>query len=236
MSASEEASQDRQSGGERRPDSARRRRFFSKRPLVIAVLALLLLCVLIGVFTAKSGKKITSRTVEFGLRNIGELATQAGYFTNVQTISGSRDIFGVTVPFTQSKYVYSYDGVVKAGVDFREITVSLDEPAKTLTVSLPAARILDVNVDEDSLVVYDESKNIFSPLKMNDIKDSITALKEEVRQKAVDNGILRNAESNAETLIKGFLQGAFSQDAYAIRFEWRQKGEASHGDHQKEAR
>ena len=202
-------------------DAFCKRHAFSKRFLTFAVLMVLLLCVLIGVVAARSSKSISSRTVEFGLRNIGELATQAGYFTNVQIISGSRDVLGVTVPFTQSKYVYSYDGIVKAGVDFKEIKVSLDEASKTLTVSLPSAHILDVNVDENSLVVYDDARNIFSPLKISDIQESILALKEEVRQKAVDNGILRNAETNAELLITGFFQGAFSQEQYSIRFDWQ---------------
>lgn len=204
----------------------RRRRAYGggQQKRLSTTLIVLLLAALIGgalYFSVRgNGKTYQSNTVQFGLRSIGELATQAGYFTNVQTITGSRDVFGVTVPFTQSKYVYSYDGIVKAGVHFERIEVSVDETKKTVTVSLPHAEILDVTVDENSLVVYDESKNIFSPLKLGDIQESMVAMKAEVQNKAVGNGILQNAETNAETLITGFLSGAYPPGEYTVLFSW----------------
>lgn len=200
----------------------RRRRVISSKTLVILFLILAIIVFAIVFFSSMGTRKtFQSNTVEFGLRNIGELATQAGYFTSVQMISGSRDIFGVTVPFTQSKYVYSYDGIVKAGVHFEEITVSVDEEQKVISIAIPHAGILDVSVDENSLVVYDESKNIFSPLKLVDIQESMLVMKKEVREKAISNGILKNAESNAETLITGFISGINPGSEYSIQFAWK---------------
>ena len=194
---------------------------FNKHIIIVLVIALVLLIAVLGFLTSKSNNKISSRTVEFGLKSIGELATQAGYFTSVQTINGSRDVFGVTVPFTQSKYIYSYDGVVKAGINFNEVQVSLNDINNIMTVTIPAPYIIDVTVDEDSLVVYDESKNIFSPLKLNEVRESISIMKQEVTEKAISNGILINAKNNAELLITGFLQGSFPQETYTINFIWK---------------
>ncbi len=158
-----------------------------------------------------------SRTKEFGLKNIGQLATQVGYFTNVQTISASRDVLGITVPFTQSRYIYSYDGVVKAGIDFEKVVATVNDEEKTITVSMPKPEIFDVTVDENSLVVYDETKNVFTPLKLNDIKESSLTMKKEAQEKAMQYGILNNAQSNAEMLITGFLASSYTQD-YKIVF------------------
>ncbi len=163
---------------------------------------------------------ITSANIELRLKDIGELATQAGYFTNVQDISNSRTIFGVKVPFTQSRYIYSYDGVVKAGINFEEVKAAVDEDAKAVTVRLPAPQILDVTVDEDSLYVYHEKESAFTPLKLTDINNSTAAMKNEVRKKAVDNGILENARSNAETLIAAFVRNMFPDESWRITFEW----------------
>ena len=56
-----------------------------------------------------SGNKLT----KLGFEDIGELATQAAYCTEVNVTEGARELFGLTIPFTQSKYVYSYDVVIK---------------------------------------------------------------------------------------------------------------------------
>ena len=33
----------------------------------------------------------------------------------------TRNLFGMEIPFTESKYIYSYDVEVKAGIDFADI-------------------------------------------------------------------------------------------------------------------
>ena len=92
--------------------------------------------------------EIESSTKEFHLENIGELATQAGYFTSVQKIEDSKELFGKQVPFTQSQYIYSYDGIVKAGIDFGKIEITVDDDSHSIVIKMPEPTILDVDVDE----------------------------------------------------------------------------------------
>lgn len=185
--------------------------------VVLCILLAVILFLVVHYVLPEKNVEYDSRTKEFGLKNIGQLATQVGYFTNVQTISASRDVLGITVPFTQSKYIYSYDGVVKAGIDFEKVVATVNDEEKTITVSMPKPEIFDVTVDENSLVVYDETKNVFTPLKLNDIKESSLTMKKEAQDKAVQYGILNNAQSNAEMLITGFLTSSYTQD-YKIVF------------------
>lgn len=76
-------------------------------PIILLIILVLLLGSVITSISlgARTVTKTDSRTVQFGLRNIGELATQVGFFTNVQTIENNREVFGVTVPLTNSKYI-----------------------------------------------------------------------------------------------------------------------------------
>ena len=166
--------------------------------------------------TVKTNNSGFSRTVDYRLHDIGELSTQAAYFTNVQVISNSRELFGVTVPFTQNKYVYSYDGTIKAGIDFTKVTVSRDPVAKVITIGLPAAYITSVSVDEDSLVIYDEVNNIFTPLKLDDFQSSRKQMETEAIQQASANGLLVDATENAKTIIKAFLLGDGDSNNYEI--------------------
>lgn len=185
--------------------------------LILFILLALIIGGLIGGFT-RTNSKISGDTIKIGLKNIGELATQAGYFTNVQTIINSREILGVTIPFTQSKYIFSYNGIIKAGFNFSNVNVDKDDEHKKLIITLPEAYILSAQIDENTLKVYDESKNIFTPLKLEKINQSLVALKEEAKKSAIDNGILESARSNAEILIKGFLSSFLDKSQYSIEF------------------
>lgn len=191
------------------------------RNLFLICLVIILICITIiaGMLVQTKKNKMESRTVAFGLRDIGELVTQAGYFTNVQNPSKDQKIFGMSVPFTASQYIFSYDGVVKAGLDFSKIEVQIDDANKLATVKLPKIEIFDISIDNESLKIYDESQSIFTPLHITDLNDAQKQLKEEVRQTAIDNGILEGAARNAKVLISGFLSGTLELKNYTIEFE-----------------
>ena len=162
--------------------------------------------------------RISSHPVRLGFANIGELATQSCYFTSVQDISKTRTVLGINVPFTTSKYIFSYDGTIKAGLDFEKIEIDEDIATHTVRVTLPEVRIHSTEIDTDSLRIYDERKNIFSPLKLDNVNTSLAALKEEAQKTSIDNGILDNARDNAKILIRGFLSGSYSPDEWTFDF------------------
>lgn len=182
------------------------------------VLVVLGLCVVLLGMSIVSVTVVTSRTVRLGLKDMGELATQSGYFTNVQVLEDSKQLFGHNVPLTKSKYIFSYDGVIKAGFDFQELEMQVNEITRTIHVTLPEAKILNCEIDENSLQIYDATQSIFTPLSITDINESMIELKETVKTDAVNNGILENARENAKLLIRGFLAGCFDLQEYTVEF------------------
>ena len=192
----------------------------NKNLLLVSLVVILISITIIAAMLIQTRKnQVESRNIAFGLKDMGELVTQAGYFTNVQSSTSTRQLFGMDIPFTTSKYIYSYDGVVKAGLDFAGIEVQVDDANRIVTVLLPEIEILDVNIDNDSLKIYDESQSIFTPLHISDVNEAQIELKEQVRQTAIDNGILEEAEKNARTIIGGFLSGTMDLKNYTIQFE-----------------
>ena len=190
-------------------------------PTVVVIALILIVVLLCGTVLWGVGmiSTVESRTTDLGLKNIGELATQSALYRNVQVISNSREVFGVTVPFTQSHYIYSYDGTIKVGYNFGSIEVATDDVAKTITVQLPEPMVISNDIDENSLKVYDESKSIFAPLKLSQVNASQSAMKKEALETAIQNGLYESARANAETLIRGFLSGSFNLQEYAIVFQ-----------------
>ena len=202
-------------GREVRPRRRARRGRVLRRLLTLTVfIALVAIIVWMApqVFTERS--EVSSETVAMELRNIGELATQS----NVQVIKSSRQLFGVDIPLTQSQFIFSYDGVVKAGVDFADIGIEVQEAEHRVTVTLPEVKVLSNEIDLDSLEIYDESNNILHPLDIDDINISLIEMQEESEQKAIEDGLLESARDNAEALLRGMLAGFYDTQRYTIEF------------------
>ena len=157
-----------------------------------------------------------TETTRLGFEDIGELATQVAYCTEVNVTEGARELFGLTIPFTQSKYVYSYDVVIKAGLDFGDIDWTVGED--TITVRLPEIRILSSEIDLDSFRVYVENESIFRRISLEENNEAMKALQASAQENAVANGLLDNARANAETILTGFFAGEYDLSQYTLRF------------------
>ena len=177
--------------------------------LIIIVIALLIF----GIGKFYSTK---SKTTKIGFEDIGELATQSARTTEISTIEGSRDLFGVEIPFTQSKYIFSYDVEIKAGFDFTQIEWSLND--HTIEVKLPEAKILSSELDLDSFEVYLEDESIFREITLDETNEAKEELMKTAEEDAVANGLLENARANAETILTGFFSGVYDMDEYEIVF------------------
>ena len=193
--------------------------FWSRHAVRVAALALIAAAVLsAGVFGLKSLFATDSKTIRLGFEDIGELATQSARCREVQVTKKSTELWGVKVPFTQSEYIYSYDVVVKAGFDFRDITWSVDEENKTIRVKLPETRVLDSDLDYDSFKVYYESESVFQRFTLDEQNQAQAELEKNAEDDAIANGILDSARSNGETILRSFFANAYDLDQYELIF------------------
>lgn len=168
----------------------------------------------------KAEAKTTIGDIEGKIQDIGELST-AEY---VYKISGMIDKKGLTLPrnivVTSSKVIYSYEGTIKAGIQFGEIQIDINtaqKPAKVY-VHLPEAEIFSNELDNDSLEIYDEKYSNFNKINFSDINQSQAECKEKAEEAALDSGILENASENAATMIRSMLYGFWDSEEYDIEF------------------
>lgn len=191
---------------------------FVKKHLTRRILTgiLIVLIIVAGIIGLRKTIFSDSQTTKIGFEDIGELATQSAYCTQVNVTDSSRELFGAKIPFTQSKYIYSYDVVVKAGFDFEEIEWSKND--KTIEVKLPEAKILSNEIDLDSFKVYHEQESIYNQITLEENNEALAKLKETAEKDAIENGLLENARSNAETILTGFFGNEYDLDKYEIIF------------------
>ncbi|MDO5136979.1 MAG: DUF4230 domain-containing protein [Oscillospiraceae bacterium] len=159
---------------------------------------------------------LTGETIQSGLRDIGKLCTAEYYFTHVETFESQIDLFGLKIPGTKSSYVYSYDGKILAGVDFTKITVDKDDRCKTILISFPKAEIISTDIDQDSFTLYGEKKGLFNPFEVEDFALSQSDMVRIEEERALNDGLLKRAEENAEQILSNFLVGTFDLERYTI--------------------
>ena len=134
---------------------------------------------------------------------------------NIQKVIGLTE---QKVPFGSEQVLMLVQAKVSGGVNLADATARRAGPA--VVIQLPPASILDAALDDKETKVWDRSKTWWTPwVSLNpDLEQSArrNAL-EDVRLAAVQMGILSNAQQNAETILRNFLQTiGFNQVSFVI--------------------
>lgn len=161
---------------------------------------------------------VSFETIQESLRSMSELATEEYVFTEVVSDSRIKPFLGINFSWRESSFIASYDGTVRAGIDFSKITVEAEEiDGKTkFTIHVPEAEILSTEIDRDSFVLYSEKTGIGNPLSASDFNDSLVGLQEDVEKKAEEKGVLEKAQENAKALIENFVKNLLDDEMYIV--------------------
>jgi hypothetical protein len=160
---------------------------------------------------------ITSETLQDGLRDMGVLITQEYYFTQVENYEKTKTIMKFFT--SSSNFIYSYDGVVTAGVDFNNITVEKDDTDNVIIITVPQSEIQYIDIDYDSFKIYSEKDGLWNPTSIEDYNDSLVDLKKSAKDKAIEKGVLDKADENAKAIIQNFVTGMVDDSDYTIKWK-----------------
>lgn len=160
----------------------------------------------IGVMSANRNSEptITSTSISQQLVEIQKLSVLEYNYTKVGKFENSLTLNGWSIPLTKKSFLLTYSGKLQAGVNLQDAKVSIND--HTIIISLPEVQILENTLDENSIEVYDESKNIFNPISVSDYTNFATKQKTEAEEEAIENGFLSEAATKAQSVIKSFLQ------------------------------
>ena len=100
------------------------------------------------------------------------------------------------------------DGEVTAGVDLGHIAAAdIVVSGQTIRMKIPDPEIFSARVDNERTRVYSRETGLFTRVDPNLESDIRREAERQVRQAALDNGILRTAAANARTTMTSFLRG-----------------------------
>lgn len=180
-----------------------------KKFTLIKIIILIVLTAVIFIAGMMQMKKnmtpdITSELINNRLEDAKELTTLKYHYTNMGQFQNQSDFYGWKVPFTTKSFIVSYDGVINAGVDLDGTMVKVT--GKKIQIMIPHAKILSHEIYEDSLQVFLEKDSIFNPIKISDYNDFSMDQKQVVEEKAIDKGLLTEADKKSKEAIKDILR------------------------------
>ena len=123
---------------------------------------------------------------------------------------------GVKV-INRSDFLMVYTATARAGIDVKEIIMESDKISKTIKVTLPKAKILEVKVDPSTIKYYDTKLALFNFDSREDANDAQALAEKEAKKELEKMGILDSANEQAEVLIRGLLQESIPSD-YKLKF------------------
>ena len=184
------------------------------------IVAILLVAILIFYAGPRSASgsdepKITATGLTQQLQEIEELAAMSYNYTKVSIFSDYLKFNGWDIPLTQKSFLITYNGKLKAGIKMDKIKTSIEN--NTIVVSIPEIEILSNEIDENSIEVYDETKNVFNPISISDYTAFAKKQKETVAEEAIENGLLSEAATKTQSTIKKYLNAIPGiSDSYEI--------------------
>lgn len=161
--------------------------------------------------------QIILQKIQSELSDISELASIQYLYTDAAKFTDSRQIKNWNIPFTEKSFVLKWSGTIKAGVNLEKIDIDVKEHEKKVVISMPAAEIL--SYETGIVEVLDEKNNIFNSISVDDKIEFDAETEEEMKQTAIENGILLHAQANAEDIIKRLIMINPELEEYEIAFK-----------------
>lgn len=186
---------------------------------VLTVLITMLVCAAIlfagiNIGQKKQDNHIDSASLSASLNDVQQLVTVEYDYTNMAIYDSSKQINGWNIPFTNSKFILTYDGVIKAGLDFSALQIEVNE--KVITVTLPEPIIIAHEIDENSVQIMDEKYSIFNMVKVDDYTQFKKDQQAIMEEKALAKGLLEKARENGKEVIESMIINLVGSDCQIV--------------------
>lgn len=183
-----------------------------KFKVIISSLCIIILLICLLFYNSKNNN-IDSTYILTRLEESSELTTIKLNYTGMSEFVDS----GIFI-INRADFTMVYEATARVGVDVKEIKIDIDNFKNIVWVSIPDAKVLDVKVDSSKIKYFDEKFALFNLDSKSDVNKGIVLAEQEAREELDDMGILKMADKQAETLIKGLIQDIIPKD-YVIKIK-----------------
>lgn len=165
-----------------------------------------------------------TQTADFsGVTSVCELATLKCYYHNVaKAETEASGIFAKWLKTGYKKIWTEYSGIIEYGIDISQVTVSEPDKNGVVTVTMPDAQVLNVDVDEDSLGTPLNDTGFLTSVTTEEKTTTLAGAQEAMEQQAKENTeMLSQAKARAKTLIEEYIKNVGESIGEEYTVEWK---------------
>lgn len=165
-----------------------------------------------------------TQTADFsGVTSVCELATLKCYYHNVaKAETEASGIFAKWLKTGYKKIWTEYSGIIEYGIDISQVTVSEPDKNGVVTVTMPDAQVLNVDVDEDSLGTPLTDTDFLTSVTTEEKTTTLAGAQEAMEQQAKENTeMLSQAKARAKTLIEEYIKNVGESIGEEYTVEWK---------------
>lgn len=191
-----------------------------------------MLIVVTGVLCLTGCGKET-KTADFsGVTSVCELATLKCYYHNVaKAETEASGMFAKWLKTGYKKIWTEYSGIIEYGIDISQVTVSEPDKDGVVTVTIPDAQVLNVDVDEDSLGAPLTDTGFLTSITTEEKTTTLAGAQEAMEQQAKENTeMLAQAKARAKTLIEEYIKNVGEGIGEEYTVEWKDAEPSESGE------
>ena len=165
-----------------------------------------------------------TQTADFsGVTSVCELATLKCIYHNVaKAETEASGIFAKWLKTGYKKIWTEYSGIIEYGIDISQVTVSEPDKNGVVTVTMPDAQVLNVDVDEDSLGTPLTDTGFLTSVTTEEKTTTLAGAQEAMEQQAKENTeMLSQAKARAKTLIEEYIKNVGESIGEEYTVEWK---------------
>lgn len=186
-----------------------------KKTIIIVVIIMLAMAGAAGLtytkYWDKDADDLDEAVIGAILEDSSDITTQHLYFTNIEEKEAG------TIPIiNKDKFLVKYKADVTAGFDISKADIKLT--ANKLKVTIPEAKIQDVNVKAEDVEFYDTSISLIKADKEDTLK-VLSEVEASARDYAKTSGLLEAANGNSVNIMKGLLKSVAGDREIEVDFK-----------------
>ena len=144
-------------------------------------------------------EKVSSEYISGKLSKSSELTTAKLNYTGMSHYEDAG------IPFiNRSDFNMTYHSIARAGIDMKEVKVNVNDATRTVHITIPKARVLDVKVDPKSIKYFDTHFALINTNEKEDASKAKPWQKKQLRKKLKKWGFYKWQMSSLRLLSKAF--------------------------------
>lgn len=216
-------------------------KFLRKGAPIIIVLILIIICgvsIRSGIIKSYENKELKEKIEEMERKRMAvdsireevkKISRYTAYefnYTQVIMFSDQNEFKGIKIPLTGNQFIATIDGKMNIGIDgekveFEEVPDSEGEVAR-VKLLVPHSEILDNYTIQESLEIYDETSNIFNPVKVSDYSELLVEAENKQEKKVREGDVLQKSDEAVKNLLISYFEALYGEE---VEIEYEYLGE-----------